>query len=149
MSRSSLFLAIVVFAGVLAARANFAGTLSPDFAPGQIWSIRSPVPTTAKVVIGRIEAWNDKVAVHVSVIDIPSPPGAGPDRELIAINHMPFDKSAIMASVDQLLVTGAFSTPEFERGYDNWHKDRSAGIFEISVSEAIALMLEKIRRGRA
>jgi hypothetical protein len=145
----SLFLAITIFAIAFTISVGFAGTLGLDFAPGQIWSIKSPVSTTAKVVIGRIETWNDKVAVHVSVIDIPAPPGALPNSELIRINHVPFDKSALMASVNQLLGTGASPTPEFEHGYDSWRKDRSAGIFEISVSQAIALMLEKIKRGRA
>jgi hypothetical protein len=102
--RSSLSLAIVVCGVTLAARASCTGVPSPNFTPGR--SIKSPVPTTAKVVIGRIEAWKDKVAVHVSVIDIPSPPETSLHRGLISIDHVPFDKSALMASVDQLLATG-------------------------------------------
>ncbi|CAN7753678.1 hypothetical protein LJR220_002438 [Bradyrhizobium sp. LjRoot220] len=142
-------LAIVAVVIVLTASVDVVDALGPDFALGQIWSIKSPAPTTAQVIIGRIETWNDKVAVHVSVINIPAPSDAPPNRELIGINHVPFEKSALIASVDQLLGTRASPTPEFEQGYDSWRKDMRAGIFEIGVSQAIALMLEKIRRGRA
>jgi hypothetical protein len=141
------FLAIAVV--VLTASSDIANALDPDFAPGQVWSIKSPVPTTAKVVIGLIEPWHDKIAVHVRVIDIPAPASDLPVRELTTIDHVPFEKSALMASVDQLLATGVSPTPEFKHGYDSWRNAGNAGIFEIGVSQAIAIFLERIRRRRA
>ena len=121
----------------------------PDFAPGQMWSIKSASPTTAKIIIGRIEVWNSKVAVHVSIIDIPIPQGAPGAGDLVSLDHAPFEKSALAASVNQLLATDMSPVPGFEGGYKNWRSDRSAGIFEISVSRAIALLLEAVIRERA
>lgn len=42
----------------------------PEFASGQVWSIKSEVPTTTKVIIGRMEQWNSSIAVQVSLIDV-------------------------------------------------------------------------------
>jgi hypothetical protein len=89
-----------------------------------MWSITSAVPTTVKIVIGRVEAWNGKLAVHVSVIDIPVPPGAPGDNGLINIDPVPFDESALAASVDQLLAVEVSPTSGFERGYEHWRTER-------------------------
>ena len=57
-------LAMIVMLFVAAAHTGATSVLpQPDFAPGQIWSIKSASPTTSKVVIGRIESWNGKVVV--------------------------------------------------------------------------------------
>ncbi len=43
----------------------------PNFAEGQEWSIKSAPHSTIKAIIGRIEPWKNKIAVHVSIVDIP------------------------------------------------------------------------------
>jgi hypothetical protein len=129
------------------ARAQSTEAPSPDFAVGQEWSIKSASPTTAKVVIGRVEDWRDKVVVQVSIIDIPIPAGLPSAGGVTRIDHVPFDKAALAASVDQLLATGVSPAPDFEAGYQQW-KDAKGGIFTISVPEVVTVMFESVNRGR-
>jgi hypothetical protein len=111
-----------------------AADISPKFSVGQEWSIKSSPPTTAKVVIDRIEPWRDKIAIHVSIIDIPS---SGYDRiRVTRIDHIPFERSALAASVDELLATGVVPPLNFEAGYNQW-KEANGGIFTIPVAQAI------------
>jgi hypothetical protein len=118
-------------------------TAEPDFAEGQEWSIKSSPPSTAKIVIGRIESWKNKIAVHVSIIDIPLSFSAPNPNGLTKIDHMPFEKSALAASVDRLLSTGVAPPPNFETGYIQW-KEHKGGIFTISVMQAINLGHEMV-----
>jgi hypothetical protein len=88
----------VVALCVLAAIIGFCGPSSsaqelPDFAVGQEWLIKSVPPGTAKVIIGRIEPWRNKVVVHVSIVDLPVSQEAGAIR-ISQIAHAPFEKSA-------------------------------------------------------
>ncbi len=64
-------LAISLFLVAFMAHAETVSAPIPDFAPGQEWSIKSTSPTTAKVVIGRVEAWQNTVCVSVSIVDVP------------------------------------------------------------------------------
>jgi hypothetical protein len=111
--------------------------VDPDFAVGQEWSLKSSTLSTAKIVIGRIEPWKNKIAIHVSIIDIAmSSSEAG--LRLTTIAHIPFEKSALAASVDKLLLTGVVPPPKFETGYRQW-KEQNGGIFTISVAQAIGI----------
>jgi hypothetical protein len=131
------------------AHADPAGTPRPDFAVGQMWSIKSAGPTTAKVVVGRIETWNGMTAIHVSLIDIPVPRDTEGRGKLITIDHVPFKGSALASSVDQLVAIEVEPPSGFERGYQSWRKDKNANVFDVSVPQVITLMLETIIRGRA
>src|SRR5215469_11503010 len=97
-----------------------AGPSIADFAPGQEWSIKSASPTTAKVIIGRVGSWRDRVCVSVSVVDIPIPQGMPGAGGVTQIAHIPFDKSALAASVDRLVATGVWPAPNFGSGYKQW-----------------------------
>jgi hypothetical protein len=112
---------------------------------GQIWSIKSASPTTTKVVIGRIEAWKDKVVIHVSIIDVPIPNGISGAGGMTRIDHMPFEKSALEASLDQLLKTDMSPAPHFEDGYQQWQSAKGA-IFIISIPQAIEFAFQAMRR---
>lgn len=117
----------------------------PNFEPGQEWSIKSTSPTSAKIIIGRVEPWGGKVCVNVSIVDVPIPkgvPGAGGVTE---IAHVPFDKIALATSVDRLLVTHVPPSPNFETGYKQW-QDAKGGIFTISAEKAIEFMFQTITR---
>ncbi len=127
---SSVTLSVLAMATISAAQSE------RDFAEGQEWSIKSSPPTTAKIVIGRIEPWKDKIAVHVSIIDIQKSASEPGLNRLTRIDHIPFEKSALAASVDKLLLTGVASPPNFETGYKQW-KENSGGIFMISVTQAL------------
>jgi hypothetical protein len=139
-------LAVLTMASV--AFAADAGSLSgpaPDFAPGQQWSIKSASPTSAKVVIDRVEPWHEKVVVHVSVVDLPVPQGVSGADGPSVISHMPFDQSALAASVDRLLATGVAPPSGFIGGYKYW-QDAKGGIFTVSVEKAIEFTLQTIGR---
>jgi hypothetical protein len=142
-----VWLALMALIVALSAHAEDNVVRAPDFAPGQVWSIKSDSPTTAKVIIGRIEPWKDKVAVHCTVIEIPLPKRGPNDAPMTQIDHIPFDKPTLAASVDKLLSAGVPPVPGFERGYVHWRSDANAGVFAVSVSKAIGLMLESIIRG--
>ena len=134
-------LAIVTFA----VQVGIANAQAPDFVPGQEWSIKSASPTTAKVIIGHVEPWGNTVSVSVSVVDIPTPKGGTGAIIATQIGHMPFEKSALAASVDRLVATGVSPLPQFESGYEQW-KEAKGGIFTISVEKAIETVLQTINR---
>jgi hypothetical protein len=117
------------------------------FVPGQEWSIKSASPTTVKVIIGRVEPWGNTICVSVSIVDIPPRQrifGAG---IMTQIDHMPLEKSALAASVDQIVATAVAPLPEFESGYEQWKKGKG-GIFTISVEKAIEFVLQTINGRR-
>jgi hypothetical protein len=111
----------------------------PDLAVGQEWSVKG---ATAKVIIGRIEPWGGgEIAVSVSIVDIPS------DHGPITFGHSPFDKSALVGSLDHLLATGVAPDPNFEPGYQQW-KSAKGGIFTISVAQAVAFALGALKQAK-
>ncbi len=148
--RKAPIFAAIALIFIAAARAGAtSASAQPDFAPGQEWSIKSASPTKAKVVIGRIESWKDKVVVHVSIIDIPIPQGIPGAGGITSIDHVPLERSALAASVDQLLNTDTEPASGFEGGYEQWRSDVKADVFTISVAQVIELMFEAVNRRRA
>jgi hypothetical protein len=133
---------------MVAARAETPGGAPPGLAPGQQWSIKSAAPTTAKVIIDRLESWHSKTAVHISIIDLPVPQGLPGAGGTTVATHMPFEQSALAASLDRLLATGVSPPSGFESGYKSWH-DANGGIFTVSVEKAIEFTLETLGRGQS
>ena len=123
-----------------------AADITPKLAVGQEWSIKSSPPTTAKVVIDRIEPWRDKIAIHVSIIDIPA--SSSDQMRVTRIDHIPFEQSALVASVDKLLAIGVTPPPNFETGYNQW-KEANGGIFTIPVAQAIHIDHKATNIGRS
>lgn len=111
---------------------------APHLAVGQEWSIGSLQGSTAKIVIGRIEPWRDKIVVHVALVDIPLPPAGVAGNRVTEIAHAPFEESALAASLGDLVATAVTLPPDFESGYRQW-KEHQGGIFTVPVSEVIAL----------
>jgi hypothetical protein len=130
---------------LLCARRTETGSrMIPDFAPGQEWSIKSASPTTAKVVIGRLETWDhSKIIVHVSINDVPVPRDVAGAVATTSIGHMPFDKAALAASADRLLSSNVPPAPAFESGYEQW-KSAKGGVFTISVEKAIEIVVQTL-----
>jgi hypothetical protein len=142
---------VLLTAGLLAI--VFASAITDEAFPqsvavGQVWTIKSSSPTSAKVVIGRVETRSEAHIIHVSIIDIPDPSHRADDRRPLQIDHVPFSEAAIAGSVDQLVAIDTSPSPRFENGYDRWRQDLNAGIFDIPVSEAISLFLQAIIRKR-
>lgn len=132
------FLVLMVFC------AGKANSLPSSLAPGQVWTIRTPSPTPIRVVIVRLEPWHNKIVAHVSIIDIPIPQGLPGAGGLTRIDHMPFDETALMASLRTLVGERALPAPHFEDGYRQWKAARG-GIFTVSVPDAIKFVLGTIR----
>jgi hypothetical protein len=145
MLRTGLLAFLMIASVAFAGRTETMSGLAPDFAPGQEWSIKSAAPTTAKVVIARVEPWRETVAVHISIVDVPVPQGATGVGGTTVITHMPFDRSALAASVDRLLATGVAPPSGFEGGYKHW-QDAKGGIFTVSVEKAIEFTFQAVGR---
>jgi hypothetical protein len=124
---------VAVFGGFGAVPLVTGSTADPGFAEGQEWSVKS---LAAKVIIGRIEPWRDKIAVHVSIVDIPISQEAGAPR-ISEIAHIPFEESALAESVDKLIATGVPPARDFDSGYRQW-KEHNGGIFTVPIAEALA-----------
>ncbi|GLH80634.1 hypothetical protein SSBR45G_55430 [Bradyrhizobium sp. SSBR45G] len=123
---------------VSAAPAQSQTVRAKEFAVGQIWSIKSPTPTTTKIGIGRIETQNKRVIIHIWAFDVPFT-AAGPGApKTTRIAHMPFDRAALAASVDQLLKEKAAVNPDLDAGYQQW-QTANGGVFTIGVAEAISV----------
>ena len=115
------------------------------FASGQVWSIKAAPPTSAKVVIGRIEPLNGSIVVHVSIVDVPVPPGLPNAGGMMTIGHMPFDQAALAASVDQLVGAKATTAADFDGGYQNWQAAKG-GVFTVSVPQALEFAFEALKK---
>jgi hypothetical protein len=145
MFRRGLLAALTIACAVFVARAETTEKPVPDLAAGQEWSIKSASPTTAKVIIDRLEPWLEKVVVHVSVVDVPIPQGMVGAGGTTAITHMPFEQSALATSLERLVATGVSPPSSFEDGYKHW-QDAKGGIFTLSVEKAIEVTFQAINR---
>ena len=145
MLKKLLWLSMMLMAAAGPSGLMAAQSPAPVLTPGQMWSIKSALPTTAKVVINRVEPWEHQVVIHISVIDVPIPrdmPGSGGTT---VIGHMPFQQSALAASVDRLLATGASPASGYESGYKAW-QDAKGGVFTINVEQAIKFVFQTLSR---
>jgi hypothetical protein len=131
LRRQAILLLAASAAGALVPRA-WAQEVSPDFAPGQMWSLKS---YPAKVIVGIIEPWFDTTVVHVSVLDIPG-------GIISQVSHLPIEKPALAASVDQLLSRDAKTLQGFEAEYQEWKANPGSGIFSSRVPQTIALLIK-------
>jgi hypothetical protein len=145
MLKKLLWVSMVFIAAAGPSGPTAAQRHAPALAPGQVWSIKSTLPTTAKVVINRVEPWEHRLVVHVSVVDVPIPPDMPGAGRTTVIGHMPFEQSALAASVDRLLATGAAPASSFEGGYKGW-QDAKGGVFTIDVEQAIKFVFQTLLR---
>jgi hypothetical protein len=142
---ASVVIASTISISLFAIQAIAAKGDTPHFAPGQEWSIKSASPTTAKVIIGRVERWEGKVSVSVSIVNIPIPQGMPGGGGVTEIADAPFEETALSASVDRLLATGVSPSSNFATGYDQW-KNANGGIYTVTVEKAIEIMFQTVRR---
>ncbi|MBI3504966.1 MAG: hypothetical protein HY059_09010 [Proteobacteria bacterium] len=137
--------AILLAAALAAAPVQRVVAAEPEFAPGQLWSLKAASPI--KVIVGKVEPWRDTVAVHVAVIDVPIPPGLPDAGGVTAIDHLPFDLAALAASVDRLLSSDTDLPSHFAVGYGLWRLAQ-ADIYTIDVMQAVQETLEALRRAK-
>jgi hypothetical protein len=138
--RTILVLGLAIACAATAANADAA---RPPLVVGQVWSVKAEPSTSAKVVIDRIEEYGGHTAVHVSLIDVPVPPGLVIRQPTMSLPHLPFDAEALAGSLDKLVATGASPVEHFEEGYAQW-KAAKGGIFTISVPQAIEIVFKSV-----
>ena len=120
----------------------------PPFVVGQKWSVKTNVPSTLSVVVGRIETLpGDYRVVHVSLCDVPIPAGMPGAGRVLDFSHLPVKEAALAASVDTLVATGVAPARYFEDGYEEWRASGSLSAFTCSVPEAITFAFEALRDG--
>jgi hypothetical protein len=116
----------------------------PDFQPGQLWSLKAASPI--RVIIGKVEPWRDTVAVHVSLIDVPIPPGLPDAGGVTAIDHVPFEQAALAGSLDRLLASDADPAEDFVVGYGLWLAAQGE-VYRVDVLRAVELIFEALGPG--
>ena len=109
------------------------------FMLGQVWTLSGTDFGTAKVVIDRLENWNNKPIAHISVTDLPKREGGFQGT----ISHLPFTELALRTSVNKLIMATATSLPGFEAGYDEW-KAANGGVFTITVQQVVTGILSQL-----
>lgn len=129
----------------LAAKLALAETT--PFAVGQVWSLKAPMDTNARIRVGRVE--NGGLTVHVSLWGVPIPEFAGGLESPLTMSHLPISSDALIQSVDHLVDETPPSDIDFEGGYQTWKEDPHAGVFTIPIDQVVAAVLETVRSGRS
>ena len=126
--------AVTSVVGAQSARAN-----DIAFVVGQVWTLSGTDLVEVRIVIDRLENWNNQPIAHISVTDLPKHEGGFQGT----IYHLPFTELALRASVDKLVIAAGTSFPGFEAGYDEW-KAANGGVFTITVQQAVAGILSQL-----
>jgi len=120
------------------------------FKEGQTWQYHTRVnEPDSRVIILKIEQYdNTGEVIHISVIGLSMKNEHDSSWLGEDISHMPFSKEALMKSVN--IFDKMVEVPDFSEGYAIW-KDAfdkgKAGVFSVSVSEAVDFMEQTINVG--
>ena len=134
-----LILSVLLWACCLAPGVAVAET---PFAPGQVWTLSDKAFPDALITIDKVETWNGRPIVHISVTNLP--PAAG----ITTVAHMPFADSALRASVGTLVQADGQPFAGFQDGYRQW-QDAKGGVYTITVGKALQLAIGMLRGGDA
>ncbi len=120
------------------------------FKEGQAWKYhtRENEPHS-RVIVLKVEQYeNTGEVIHISVIGLSMKNEHDSSWLGEDISHMPFSKEALMKSVN--IFDKMVEVPDFSEGYAIW-KDAfdkgKAGVFSVSVSEAVDFMEQTINDG--
>lgn len=131
-----LVLGLLAFLTVFAVAPGVAMAQRVAIAVGQVWTFKDARADTARVVIQKIESWeNGGEAVHVSLYGLPKAAGFAGE-----VQHLPFERKALEASLDQLTDESAPADLVITEGYKLW-KDGRGGIFTLSIADVIETVL--------
>ena len=112
------------------------------FKPGQVWTYDNrDGEEDSRAVILRIDEEDGVRIFHICVRGLQIRDPYDPNARIDTITHMPFAADAAMASLKELDRVGAI--PNFSEGYANWrtaYERREAGVFTISIGQAVAYM---------
>lgn len=120
------------------------------FRPGDVWTYKTREgEKNSHITVLKIESSPELgIIVHVAVdgIRLANCHG-GPEPDNIP--HMPFARRALEESVTENIATGG-QVPDYQEGYKEWraaYEKKRAGIYIISVSDAIGVAEETYRKG--
>ncbi len=114
----------------------------PEIEVGQVWSIKDTANPSMRLTIEKIEPFRSDTVVHVSIKGGPVRTRISGEERIVTlgvIGHMPFEKSVLIDSLDQLEQSGAEGAHFFAQGYAIWKKD-SGGIYSIPVMQAVEMI---------
>jgi hypothetical protein len=132
-------LALLGFLMVFAAAPGIATAQRPPLAVGQVWMFKDANAQTARVVIQKIEQWRKGgEAVHISLYGLASTP-----RFNGIVEHLPFERTALEASLVQLTDETPPDDLDFNGGYKTW-QDARGGIFTITVAEVVEIVVGRL-----
>ena len=114
---------------------------------GQAWTIKNAPGEDTQLIIGKIEPYGDKRAVHVSVVGVPVPEGWPTDLDTADISHMPFDYETFTDNVLDLVGENKAVGSGFNDGYATW-QDEKGGVFTIPPIKAIDLVVDTVMKQR-
>ena len=129
-------LVLLAFLMVFAVAPGSAMAQRAEIAVGQVWTFKDARSDTARVVIQKIEVWgHGDEAVHVSLYGLPKAAGFAGE-----VQHLPFERKALEASLEQLTDESAPADLVITEGYKLWKEDRG-GVFSISIADVIEVVL--------
>lgn len=121
-----------------------------EFRAGQVWSYETRSgEEPSRLVVCKVEPNEDLgpiIHIHVEGVAIKSP--GSPDGVSRVIGHMPFAEESLRESVVTVEETRT-QLPGYEEGYNTWKAafdEGGAGIFTISVADAVDLMEQALNR---
>ena len=149
--RRYVLTSITVFACLLLLAAEDQTPSPIKFAPGQRWAYHTrPQDDGSTLLVLKVESdprIGTIVSVSVSNLHLKNP--QSPDGFSSNVQHMPFALAALEKSVTKLLTIDV-PLPQFEESYRTWRDAFDAGhagIYTISVSEAVQVMEDTLNKG--
>lgn len=136
-----------VLAGLGATAAGSAWGEDVGFAVGQIWTLKPPMNPEARIRIGRIDDSGGTLHISLWGAAISSHHADGALASPLVAGHLPITRDALHASVDTRVDEPPPQQIDFEGGYAHW-REYNGGVFTISVTEIVDVMLETIQRGQ-
>lgn len=138
----------LLIAGLMLTFAPPALAQEQAFEVGQVWTLRAPMESTARVRVGRIE--DNGATIHISLWDtrppVPSPSGAL--QRPIWASHLPISSAALSRSVDQIAHEAPPAQFDLEPGYRQW-RQANGGVFTITVAEIVDVIMRTATSGGA
>lgn len=122
---------------------------SQDFQVGQVWSYktRKQEPNSRLQILKIDVISSTEKFIHIAIVDLKiatTEEGRFVDR----IGHLPLSEVALRKSVVKL-ISNKEPLPDFHEGYGMWRKAfdaGKAGVFEVSVSEAVQFVEETYKQ---
>ncbi|MEQ9506769.1 MAG: hypothetical protein RLO80_10910 [Hyphomonas sp.] len=139
----SLFRSLISFGVLMSLAACATAAPLPEIEVGQVWTVKDASTSSMRLTIEKIEPYASDTVVHVSIKGADVTTHSGGSEVAVnpgVIGHIPFEKTILLRSIDELEQTGADGSAFFEQGYSHW-KNNKGGIFSIPVSQAVEMSL--------